>query len=197
MMTRRVFGPKLHKVRAAGPACAVDSHIPCLPSPCNTFVFHAQCRSSGEALVRLLLRPINPSDLFSIGGIYGGFQPKLPAVPGLEGAHAHSTQCQPRMHAYLLPKPLHGGGTAGERWAAGMPSHDVSTKMSLQCMQRTISTSASLTCSHLPACLPAPQWTRKAGVHWGSPLSLHVRTSIGCWGSGMLLHAHLRAMQHF
>lgn len=42
----------------------------------------------GEALVRLLLRPINPSDLFSIGGIYGGFQPKLPATPGLEGEHS-------------------------------------------------------------------------------------------------------------
>ena len=40
----------------------------------------------GEVLVRLKLRPINPSDMFCMRGRYGGFTPdKLPAVPGLEG----------------------------------------------------------------------------------------------------------------
>lgn len=40
----------------------------------------------GEALVRLLLRPINPADMFSLMGVYPGFTPKsYPAVPGLEG----------------------------------------------------------------------------------------------------------------
>ena len=36
--------------------------------------------------MRLTLRPCNPADIFSIMGVYPGFQPKaLPAVPGLEG----------------------------------------------------------------------------------------------------------------
>ena len=40
----------------------------------------------GEVLVRILLRPINPADVFSLIGFYKGFQPEsLPAVPGLEG----------------------------------------------------------------------------------------------------------------
>ncbi len=40
----------------------------------------------GEVLVRMMLRPINPSDMFCMRGRYGGFTPKqLPAVPGLEG----------------------------------------------------------------------------------------------------------------
>lgn len=42
--------------------------------------------SSGEVLVRLTCRPINPADVFSVMGVYPGFTPKsLPAVPGLEG----------------------------------------------------------------------------------------------------------------
>eukprot|EP00899_Mesostigma_viride_P024510 jgi/Mesvir1/5243/Mv15364-RA.1 len=37
-------------------------------------------------LVRLRCRPVNPSDAFSVMGVYPGFQPKqLPATPGLEG----------------------------------------------------------------------------------------------------------------
>ncbi|CAK0743519.1 hypothetical protein CVIRNUC_001476 [Coccomyxa viridis] len=40
---------------------------------------------AGEALVRILYRPINPSDIFALQGQYAGFQPQLPAVPGLEG----------------------------------------------------------------------------------------------------------------
>ena len=42
--------------------------------------------TAGEVLVRVTLRPINPADIFSIQGVYPGFQPKtLPATPGLEG----------------------------------------------------------------------------------------------------------------
>lgn len=39
----------------------------------------------GEVLVRMQVRPINPSDLFVIRGLYGTL-PRLPAVPGFEGA---------------------------------------------------------------------------------------------------------------
>ncbi len=39
----------------------------------------------GEALVRVLLSPINPSDLHMVRGRYG-YQPELPASPGAEGA---------------------------------------------------------------------------------------------------------------
>ena len=42
--------------------------------------------SDGEVLVHVKLRPVNPSDIFTLKGIYGGFNPKcFPAVPGLEG----------------------------------------------------------------------------------------------------------------
>ena len=40
----------------------------------------------GEVLVRLRVRPVNPSDGLALMGIYGGFQPKnFPATPGNEG----------------------------------------------------------------------------------------------------------------
>jgi NADPH:quinone reductase-like Zn-dependent oxidoreductase len=39
----------------------------------------------GQVRVRMRVRPINPSDLFAIRGRYGVL-PKLPAVPGMEGA---------------------------------------------------------------------------------------------------------------
>src|ERR1700753_2670148 len=38
----------------------------------------------GEALVRVLLSPINASDLHMVRGRYG-YQPPLPASPGIEG----------------------------------------------------------------------------------------------------------------
>jgi NADPH2:quinone reductase len=39
----------------------------------------------GQVLVRLRARPINPSDLYYVRGLYG-IQPQLPATPGFEGA---------------------------------------------------------------------------------------------------------------
>lgn len=39
---------------------------------------------SGEVLVRMLLSPVNPSDLMTVRGVYGK-QPKLPCTPGYEG----------------------------------------------------------------------------------------------------------------
>src|SRR4030088_2859950 len=39
---------------------------------------------AGEALVRVLLSPINASDLHMVRGRYG-YQPELPASPGIEG----------------------------------------------------------------------------------------------------------------
>src|SRR4051794_4354922 len=38
----------------------------------------------GEALVRMLLSPVHPSDLHMLRGRYG-YQPELPASPGIEG----------------------------------------------------------------------------------------------------------------
>ena len=38
----------------------------------------------GEALVRVLLGPINASDLHMVRGRYG-YRPELPASPGIEG----------------------------------------------------------------------------------------------------------------
>jgi NADPH:quinone reductase-like Zn-dependent oxidoreductase len=40
--------------------------------------------AAGEALVRMLLSPIHPSDLHMLRGRYG-YQPELPASPGIEG----------------------------------------------------------------------------------------------------------------
>src|SRR5512133_2976454 len=40
--------------------------------------------TAGEALVRVLLSPINASDLHMVRGRYG-YQPELPASPGIEG----------------------------------------------------------------------------------------------------------------
>jgi NADPH:quinone reductase-like Zn-dependent oxidoreductase len=44
----------------------------------------APALSPGEALVRVLLSPIHPSDLHMVRGRYG-YQPELPASPGIEG----------------------------------------------------------------------------------------------------------------
>src|ERR1700726_3782241 len=40
--------------------------------------------TAGEVLVRVLLSPINASDLHMVRGRYG-YQPELPASPGIEG----------------------------------------------------------------------------------------------------------------
>jgi NADPH2:quinone reductase len=40
--------------------------------------------SAGQVLVRVRARPINPSDVLTVRGLYGAL-PKLPATPGLEG----------------------------------------------------------------------------------------------------------------
>lgn len=63
----------------------------------------------GEVLVRMMLRPINPSDMFCMRGRYGGFKPgSLPAVPGLEGKlqvrHAEPVRCW-RLHITTISKP--------------------------------------------------------------------------------------------
>src|SRR5215218_5954175 len=39
---------------------------------------------AGQVLVRMRARPINPSDLLTVRGLYGSL-PSLPATPGLEG----------------------------------------------------------------------------------------------------------------
>lgn len=42
--------------------------------------------AAGSVVIRMKLCPVNPADIFSVLGVYPGFQPaSLPAVPGLEG----------------------------------------------------------------------------------------------------------------
>ena len=66
----------------------------------------------GEVLVRLKLRPINPSDMFCMRGRYGGFTPQqLPAIPGLEGKVHSLLVCMPHAHT-----PMH---QATEPWMQG------------------------------------------------------------------------------
>src|SRR5713226_8369772 len=55
----------------------------------------------GEALVRVLLSPINPSDLHMVRGRYG-YQPELPASPGAEGV---GIEILPGLH-FPLPSNL-------------------------------------------------------------------------------------------
>ena len=56
----------------------------------------------GEALVRVQLSPINPSDLHMVRGRYG-YQPELPASPGAEGVGVEAdTQSEPRAPAEAL-----------------------------------------------------------------------------------------------
>jgi NADPH:quinone reductase-like Zn-dependent oxidoreductase len=44
---------------------------------------------AGEVLVKLLLRPVNPADVFALLGVYPGYQPKtFPATLGMEGAQS-------------------------------------------------------------------------------------------------------------
>lgn len=40
---------------------------------------------AGEVLVKMTMRPINPSDVLSLGGVYPGFTRNLPGVPGIDG----------------------------------------------------------------------------------------------------------------
>ncbi|MGZ3459309.1 MAG: zinc-dependent alcohol dehydrogenase family protein [Archangium sp.] len=65
----------------------------------------------GEALVEVLATPINPSDVATLGGLYGVL-PKLPAVPGNEGVGrvvdvSGSTAVRPGQRVFL---PM-GAGT--------------------------------------------------------------------------------------
>jgi D-arabinose 1-dehydrogenase-like Zn-dependent alcohol dehydrogenase len=40
---------------------------------------------SGEVLVKMRYAGVNPSDVFSLMGVYPGFTSTLPAVPGFDG----------------------------------------------------------------------------------------------------------------
>ncbi|EFO80177.1 alcohol dehydrogenase [Oscillochloris trichoides DG-6] len=66
----------------------------------------------GQVLLRMLVRPINPSDLFTIRGQYGRL-PRLPATPGMEGA-GRIESLGPGVHGFevgQLVVPLGVGGT--------------------------------------------------------------------------------------
>lgn len=61
---------------AADPTSTISVVETPIPSP-----------GEGEVVVKLTLRPINPADIFSLMGVYPGFQPAegVVPVPGLEG----------------------------------------------------------------------------------------------------------------
>lgn len=61
-----------------------------IESPCSGVVVEdlpMPVPQAGEVLVHLSMRPINPADVFSLKGVYPGFQPtgNGKAVVGLEG----------------------------------------------------------------------------------------------------------------
>jgi NADPH:quinone reductase-like Zn-dependent oxidoreductase len=66
----------------------------------------------GQALVRMRVRPINPSDLFAIRGQYG-ILPRLPATAGMEGAGVVEALGDgvTQLQVGQLVVPLSGGGT--------------------------------------------------------------------------------------
>lgn len=75
---------------------------------------------AGEVLVRMRARPVNPSDLLTVRGLYGTL-PELPATPGLEGmgevaeVGAGVTHLQPGQRVI----PLGVAGTWQEYLVAG------------------------------------------------------------------------------
>ena len=69
----------------------------------------------GEALVRVLLSPINASDLHMVRGRYG-YQPELPASPGIEGLAERDGATQ-HIAAVVCDRAAAGGGRTGPRTA--------------------------------------------------------------------------------
>jgi threonine dehydrogenase-like Zn-dependent dehydrogenase len=79
----------------------------------------------GEAFVRVLLSPINPSDLHMVRGRYG-YQPQLPASPGA-GRRGDCGGCRSvrfvvinpfRREVFLSRSPLAKGGLRRSSWQA-------------------------------------------------------------------------------
>ena len=62
-------------------------------------------------------RPINPADLFSVAGVYPGFQPQsFPATPGLEGAGViedanGSATISAGQRVFVFVDAMHGEGS--------------------------------------------------------------------------------------
>eukprot|EP00249_Psilotum_nudum_P001438 c13904_g1_i1 orf=69-1085(+) len=54
--------------------------------PCRLATRRTPIPGPGEVVIRMLCRPVNPSDLLAIQGLYEGWQPtSFPCVPGFEG----------------------------------------------------------------------------------------------------------------
>src|ERR1044072_4850578 len=70
---------------------------------------------AGHALVRMRARPINPSDLLTVRGLYGSL-PVPPATPGLEGMGevAEVGEGVTHLRAGQRVIPLGVAGTGGE-----------------------------------------------------------------------------------
>ena len=65
----------------------------------------------GEVLVRMRMRPINPSDLLTVRGFYGEL-PELPATPGLEGVGVIEA-LGPDVHGLEVGQRVIPAGTRG------------------------------------------------------------------------------------
>jgi NADPH:quinone reductase-like Zn-dependent oxidoreductase len=81
---------------------------------------------TGEALVRVLLSPINASDLHMVRGRYG-YQPELPASPGIEavgivealGPGAEVRRLE--LASYSLTRGARGANKSCAQWTNSCP----------------------------------------------------------------------------
>lgn len=80
----------------------------------------------GEARVRILASPINPSDLLFVRGLYAGVQPRFPAPVGFEGVGRVDALGQ-QVHGLVPGQRVGVVNGQGGNWAeyAVVPTHDL------------------------------------------------------------------------
>lgn len=76
----------------ANQSVTLDLHN-CLCNRCYLLNSHQDSHMHHSSPYEAICRPIDPSDIFSLMGVYAGFQPQLPAVPGLEGGPQNTLWC--------------------------------------------------------------------------------------------------------
>src|SRR5215469_6818747 len=81
---------------------------------------------SGEARVRILASPINPSDLLFVRGLYAGVQPQFPAPVGFEGV-GRVDALGPQVHGLVPGQRVGVVNGQGGNWAdyAVVPANDL------------------------------------------------------------------------
>lgn len=83
--THSLVHPSQHAVRSMRRQHAM-SRQPVMQLACHYNTMSDGSHFSGEVLVAVKLRPINPADVFSMMLVYPAFRPTtFPAVPGMEG----------------------------------------------------------------------------------------------------------------